>query len=236
MKSSLRSRIGVTGATLTAAIVAVAVWRSALPAAAQTRGRGPHWDIKVRSVDVPDSCVQSVFRPEVRVVNNATESRDLSEILVRAHFNAPRDGLESVTAFVFAAISDAQGGVVGFSQATANQFVRAVGQCELTPDRKTNQAWNVFFTPAMVPAGGSATFIVTLRRQGGLSPFDAECDDFTKVEPNGAFHDDVHYGLFFASAGLGIRACEFISPLIVDPNRGIDPCSGANDCSADLPQ
>ena len=217
------------------AILTAAIASSALPAAAQ-RGRGPHWDVKMRSADVPNSCVQSVFRPEIRVVNNATEPRDLSEILVRAHFNAPRDGLESTTAFVFAAIADAQGGVIGFSQATATQFVRAVGACELTPDRKSNQAWNIFFSSAMVPAGGSATFIVTLRRQGGLTPFDAECDDFTRVEPNGAFHDDVHYGLFFASAGLGTRACEFITPLILDPNRGIDPCTGSNDCSADLPQ
>jgi hypothetical protein len=61
------------------------------------------------------------------------------------------------------------------------------------------------------------------------------CDDFTKVEPNSAFHDDVHYSLMFNSVGLTTRACEWVAPLIPDAKTGVNECTGAVDCSFTLP-
>jgi hypothetical protein len=77
----------------------------------------------------------------------------------------------------------------------------------------------------MVPPGGSATFIDDLWVGGNI--FDPACDDFTKVEPNSAFHDDVHYSLMFNSVGLTTRACEWVAPLIPNANTGVNECTGA---------
>jgi hypothetical protein len=93
------------------------------------------------------------------------------------------------------------------------------------PRQKTNQPWDFFFTSVMVPPGGSATFIDDLWVGGNI--FDPACDDFTKVEPNSAFHDDVHYSLMFNSVGLTTRACEWVAPLIPNANTGVNECTGA---------
>jgi hypothetical protein len=85
----------------------------------------------------------------------------------------------------------------------------------------------------MVPAGGHATFINDLWVGG--TTFDPECDDFTKVEPNSTFHDDVHLSLMFNRVGLTTRACEWIAPLIPDSNTGVNECTGAVDCSFTAP-
>lgn len=202
-------------------------------AAAQERGHGPRWDLKVRSADVPSACTSTVFRPEMRVTNNSVDPRDLSEILVQTYFNAPLGSVQPVHSFTYVTITDVHGAVVGFAQVSASPFVRFVGTCAVGADRKTNQPWDFFFTSVMVPAGGSATFINDLWVGGNI--FDPACDDFTKVEANPTFHDDVHYSLMFNSTGLTTRACEWIAPLITDANTGVSECTGAVDCSFTAP-
>jgi len=202
-------------------------------AVAQDRGHGPRWDLKVRSVDVPNSCTSTVFRPEMRITNNSVDPRDLSEIFVQTYFNAPLGSVQPVHAFTYVTITDATGAVINFAQSTASEFARFVGTCSVAPDRKTNQPWDFFFTSVMVPPGGSATFINDVWVGGNI--FDPECDDFTKVVPNSTFHDDVHYSLMFNSVGLTTRACEWIAPLITDANTGVNECTGAVDCSFTLP-
>jgi len=202
-------------------------------ASAQERGHGPRWDLKVRSADVPNSCTSTVFRPEMRITNHSVDPRDLSEILVQTYFNSPLGSVQPVHPFTFVTVTDIQGGVTGFAQVTASEFVRFVGTCSVAPDRKVNQPWDFFFSSVMIPPGGSATFIDDLWVGGNI--FDPQCDDFTKVEPNGTFHDDVHYSLMFNSVGLTTRACEWIAPLIPDANTGVNECTGAVDCSFTLP-
>jgi hypothetical protein len=213
--------------------VFVVVLGAAGSAAAQNRGHGPRWDLKVRSADVPSACTSTVFRPEMRITNNSVDPRDLSEILVQTYFNAPLGSVQPVHPFTYVTITDFQGTVIGFTQVTAGEFARFVGTCGVAPDRKTNQPWDFFFVPVMVPPGGSATFIDDLWVGGNI--FDPDCDDFSKVENNSTFHDDPHYSLMFASAGLTTRACEWISPLIPDDHTGVNECTGAVDCSFNLP-
>jgi len=202
-------------------------------ATAQDRGHGPRWDLKVRSADVPNSCTSTVFRPEMRITNNSVDPRDLSEIFVQTYFNAPIGSVQPVHAFTYVTITDFRGAVINFTQVTASEFARFVGTCQVAPDRKTNQPWDFFFGSVMVPPGGSATFIDDLWVGGNI--FDPECDDFTKVEPNSTFHDDVHYSLMFNAVGLTTRACEWIAPLITDASTGVNPCTGAVDCSFTSP-
>jgi hypothetical protein len=218
------------GSSLSALVFVLAISGGA---AAQDRGHGPRWDLKVRTADVPSACTSTVFRPEMRITNNSVDPRDLSEILVQTYFNAPIGAVQPVHSFTYVTITDARGGVIGFTQVTASAFARFVGTCSVAPDRKTNQPWDFFFSPVTVPPGGSATFIHDIWVGGNT--FDPACDDFTKVDGNQAFHDDVHYSLMFNSLGLTTRACEWISPLIPDGNTGINECTGAVDCSFNLP-
>jgi len=216
--------------TLPVLVVGLAVSGSA---GAQDRGHGPRWDLKVRTADVPSACTSIVFRPQVRVTNVSVDPRDLSEIFVQTYFNAPIGSISPTHPFTYVTITDFTGAVIGFTQVTASPFVRFVGTCSVAPDRKTNQPWDFFFDPVMVPPGGSATFIDDVWVGGSI--FDPECDDFTKVDGNTTYHDDIHYSLMFNRVGLTTRACEWISPLIPDPNTGVNPCTGAVDCSFTSP-
>jgi hypothetical protein len=63
----------------------------------------------------------------------------------------------------------------------------------------------------------------TLRRAGGLSPFDPECDDLTRVERNApaVFIDNRFFSLGFTSTQQQI--CEQLNPTTNDPNTGLMP-------------
>jgi hypothetical protein len=218
-----------------AASVAVfgAILSASSSAPAQDRGHGPRWDLKVKTADVPSACTSTVFRPEIQVTNNSVDPRDVSEMFVQVYFNSPLGSVQPVHSFVFGTITDSSGAVIGSNQVTASEFARFVGTCSVAPDRKTNQPWDYFFSSVQVPPGGSVTFIDDLWVGGDI--FDPDCDDFSKVDGITSFHDDVHYSLFFNRLGLTTRACEWISPLIPDPNTGINECTGAVDCSFTAP-
>src|SRR5918911_1673906 len=98
-----RRRITMRSITQCSAAVsaAVVVLSLAAGAAAQDRGHGPRWDLKVRSADVPNSCTSTVFRPEMRITNNSVDPRDLSEILVQTYFNAPIGSVQPVHSFAY---------------------------------------------------------------------------------------------------------------------------------------
>jgi hypothetical protein len=227
-RTAMRSAVKWSPLLLSVAAVCAAAGASSV-ASAQERGHGPRWDLKVRTADVPSACTSTVFRPEMRITNNSVDPRDLSEIFVQTYFDSPLGSVSPVHSFTYVTITDASGALVGVAQATASEFARFVGTCSVAPDRKTNQPWDFFFSSVQVPPGGSATFIDDLWVGGGI--FDPDCDDFTKVDGDTAFHDDVHYSLFYASTGLTTRACEWIAPLIPDANTGVNECTGAVDCS-----
>src|SRR5207244_12570951 len=120
-----------------------------------------------------------------------TSSLLLSSVYVQFGIHAGQNDVEAVhPTGTTAAIFDASGGFHGFDGITVRKrFV--IADAQFAPDRRVNQIWTAEFDPPSaqgpditIPAGGFATLIVTLRRAGGLSPFDPECDDFTKVERN----------------------------------------------------
>ncbi len=93
--------------------------------------------------------------------------------------------------------------------------------------RKTNQVRSLGFVAQpgfgpIVPPSGFVLLIPTYRRDGGASPFDFQCNDFSKVNnTNHEFRDDHFFSLFGSD---GKRICEFITPRITDPETGSDPC------------
>jgi hypothetical protein len=125
---------------------------------------------------------------------------------------------------VFALISDAAGNFVSWTGATVARSPWTFAS-ELSSDRKVSQMWRVLFDPPsalgtnLIPAGGSLSVAVVLRRAGGATPFDVDCDDFSKVSlsADGAFQDDPYFHLIFTSTQQLV--CE-------DLGEHNDPASG----------
>jgi hypothetical protein len=214
---SITSKGMISGSLVAAAGLLVSVPAHALP-----------WNLQVRPTAVPNSCDYSVFEPELKLTNTGTSSAFLSEVFAEFSFNAGANEIEAVhPEGTYAWIFDAQGGFVSWDGVTVQgPFAQAAAQ--FSAARRANQVWRVVFDPPnaggqtiLVPPGGFATVIVTLRRAAGQSPFDAGCDDFTKVERNApaAFTDNKFFRLLFTSTQQLI--CERFNPTTIDPNSGI---------------
>jgi hypothetical protein len=192
------------------------------------------WNLEMRHTGVPNSCDYSVFEPELRLTNTGSVPLALNSVFVQFYFNAGPTEIEAVhPTGTLASIFTAQGGFVTADTVTVNRG-QDLPNCQFAADRKANQAWRVIFDPPsagqnlLVPPGGYATVIVQLRRAGGVSPFDQNCDDFTKVERNspGVFASNKFFHLLFTSTQQFI--CERLNPTTVDPNSGISPCAPFN--------
>jgi hypothetical protein len=216
----------------------------ATPQVAQGQAAATKLNLEVRNVDNADSCVFGSFRPEFRITNFGTQPVSIGAVDVRMFFNNPlQDPIEFVGA-TFATIFNADGSLTG-SYASAVQFDSAPPNpsCVVAPDRLANQTRHISFQPvgtdALIPPnGGFATIIVQYRRNGGEVPFDAGCNDFSKLpaDPARAFHNDKFFNLVMQNP-MGpphVLFCEFINATTVDPNSGIDAgvdACGTNGCS-----
>jgi hypothetical protein len=198
MKFGSKKKINWKGVLLGALIAAALV----SPAAAA------NFDLFVRNVDLSDSCSGSTaFRPQFKVVNNTTAPVALSEFKVKMYFSNPTPvqfvNVDNVV------ILDAAGQPAGTTQAASADEILPTDPgcsppaggfcgCGFTPGRKANQARVLSFTGGSVPPGGSATVIVMYWR-GGVAPFDAGCDDFSKLvnlNPTRPFFQDAFFSLF----------------------------------------
>lgn len=186
------------------------------------------WNLQVRPTAVPNSCDYGVFEAELKLTNTGTSGAFLSEVFAEFSFNAGANEIEAVhPEDTYAWIFDAQGGFVSWDGVKVQgPFAQAPAQ--FSADRRANQIWRTVFDPPnangqtiVVPPGGFATVIVTLRRAGGQSPFDVGCDDFTKMERNAptAFTDNKFFRLLFTSTQQLI--CERFNPNTIDPNSGL---------------
>jgi hypothetical protein len=184
------------------------------------------FDLQMRSTGVPNSCEYSVFEPEVKITNVETFPINLSSVFVEFAFNAGLDEIEAVHERVTVGIFNADGGFHSWNGATVRQQPWDVN-IELSDDRKANQVWATIFDPpsphaptTLIPAGGYAAFYVTLRRAGGVTPFDENCDDFSKVDvgtPHRFIDNDFFHMLFTSTQQL---ICEQKSPTSNDPLSG----------------
>jgi hypothetical protein len=213
------------------------------PEVAQGQTAPVRLNLEVRNVDNADSCVFGSFRPEFKITNFGTQPFSITLADIRMFFNNPlQDPIEFVGA-TFATIFNANGSLTG-SYATAVQFDSAPPSpsCVVAPDRRANQTRHISFSAvgseALIPPnGGFATVTVQYRRNGGQAPFDAGCDDFSKLpaDPARAFHNDKFFNLVMQNP-MGpphILFCEFTSATTVDPNSGIDAgvdACGTNGC------
>ncbi len=187
----------------------------------------PRWNLQVRNADVgTDSCTQAAFRPEFKIINNSGAPQDITTVHVHSYmFNAtPVEFVNSTTAAIF----DFQGAFLAFANVVPDPDVTVPASCVPPNDaRKTNQVRSLGFVAQpgfgpIVPPSGFVLLIPTYRRDGGASPFDFQCNDFSKVNnTNHEFRDDHFFSLFGAD---GKRICEFITPRITDPETGSDPC------------
>jgi hypothetical protein len=188
-------------------------------------------NLQVRPVDQVSTCQAGSFRAEFRITNFTNVAFDLSRASVRLNFNNAT--LVEPVNNTFVTVFSPAGGLTGQST-TATVRQEQGPMCAVAPDRTTNQTMFIDLGAAQLPPnGGFATFIATLRRDGGQFPFDVGCDDFTKlVNPDRTFRNDRFFGLVQPSGIIptGRLFCEFTAPNVVDPETGINPCTGTTGC------
>jgi hypothetical protein len=227
----------------------ILVWTTALlgsvlmiagDAHAQT---APRLNLQVRNIDLADSCAGPSFRPEFKITNFGTEPFVLTQTTIRLFFNNPREQpIEFVNAD-FVRIFNPNGTLTGtFAQAFAFEGPPPQTVCVATPARTANQRHFIAFQAidnqglvTIPPNGGFATVVVAFRRAGGLSPFDLNCDDASKLQnqnPARPAIDDQFFSLV-ASASMGPPTqtlCEFTSATTQDPQTGLDICTNTTGC------
>ena len=188
-------------------------------------------DLEVRSLYGASSCDSGVFGAELKVVNTSDSAIFASSVFPEFAFNAGAGEIEAVYPQVFAIISDAAGNYVGFTGATIELSPWSVTS-SYASDRKVNQIWRARFDPPsvqqpnLIPAHGSVTVAVVLRRSGGTVPFDQGCDDFSKVTSSAGFQDDAFFHLTFTSTQQLI--CEDLGGGAVDAASGLSFSSPFN--------
>jgi hypothetical protein len=241
--TSMKTRLSRVLALFPVALMAPAIL--ATPEVAQGQTSSPLLNLEVRNVDNADSCVFASFRPEFKITNNGTQPVSVTALDIRMFFNNPlQEGpIEFVNA-TFATVFNANGSITG-NYANVVQFDSAPPNpsCVVAPDRLANQTRHISFSPigsqVLIPAnGGFMTVIAQYRRNGGQAPFDAGCNDFSKLpaDPARAFHNDKFFNLVMQNP-MGpphILFCEFLNATTVDPNSGIDAgvdACGTNGCA-----
>jgi hypothetical protein len=196
-------------------------------------------NLEVRNLDNASSCSLAGFRPELRITNWGPDPFPFTSVDVRMFFsNALAEPIEFVGAD-FARISNPDGSQAGFASAFHFDSAPPSASCVVAADRRANQTHHLAFRPidpagsAILPAnGGFATVVISFRRGGGQSPFDAGCDDFTKLasDPSRSFHNDRFFNLVEPNP-MGpphTLICEFTDPARRDPDSGID--AGVDAC------
>jgi hypothetical protein len=164
----------------------------------------------VRNVDLADSCgnQSSAFRPEFRIVNNSGNPLPLSQFKIKVYFNNAMPiqlvNIDHVRLFTpnggFAGVGTAVAGPNEVLPEDPNCSPPAGGfcGCGASPARKANQARTIQFTSGSIPAMGFAD-VIAMYWRGGAVPFDAGCDDFTKLlnlDPSRPFFEDNFFSLF----------------------------------------
>jgi hypothetical protein len=196
--------------------VAVVLWSSAALAYPT--------DLQVRPLYGAGSCDSGLFAAELRIVNTAGGPIFASSVFPELALNAEAGEIEAVYPQVIAVIRDAGGSFVGWTGATIERSPWTI-ESEYASDRKVSDVWRARFDPPsaqfsnLVPAGGSVTVGVVLRRSGGTVPFDRDCDDFSKVTRGSGFADDAFFHLVFTSTQQLV--CEDLGAGAVDAESGL---------------
>jgi endoglucanase len=79
------------------------------------------------------------------------------------------------------------------------------------------------------PNGGSLMIQGALERGGYQTPFDAGCNDYTKMVSTWTTYQNNPTQNLYQGTNL---VCEYISNTTQDPATGLNPCTGANGCGA----
>jgi hypothetical protein len=197
-------------------------------------------NLEVRNVDNADSCTYGSFRPEFKITNWGSTAYPLNAVDIRMAFNNP---FEQAIEFVVAdnvVVFNANGGITGgYGKVTPLETAPAPASCVVAADRGATQTQHALLGPitagtnvTIPPNGGYATVIVQYRRAGGLTPFDAGCDDFSRLpaDPLRAFHSDKYFSLVkpVVAAPPTALVCEYKTSSTVDTSSGID--SGVITC------
>jgi len=183
-------------------------------------------DLQIRSTSTSDSCSAAVFQAELKVVNTSDGPISSSSVYPELAFYAGPTEIEAVYPQLYANIFDASGAYVTWTGATVERSPWTVDS-GYWRNRRANQVWRVRFDPPrpnppnLIPPGGSLIVSVAFRRAGGATPFDLDCDDFTKVEHGAstAFESNQFYHLLFTSTQQLV--CEKLDGDANDPLSGL---------------
>jgi hypothetical protein len=181
-------------------------------------------DLQVRPLYGLGSCDSGLFAAELKIINTADGPIFASSVFPEFAFNAGSGEIEAVSPQVFALIHDAAGNYVGWTGAIIEKSPWTFTSTYAS-DRKVSEVWRARFDPPsaqfsnLVPAGGSVTVSVVLRRSGGTVPFDRDCDDFSKVVSGAGFADDAFFHLVFTSTQQLV--CEDLGGGAVDAESGL---------------
>jgi hypothetical protein len=183
-------------------------------------------DLEVRPLYGASSCDSALFGAELKVINTSDSPTFASSVFPEFAFNAGADEIEAVYPQVYAVIYDAAGNFVSWTGATIERSPWTFTS-EYASDRKVSDVWRARFDPPSafaantIPPHGFLTVAVALRRAGGATPFDQDCDDFSKVSVSdgSAFHDDAFFHLIFTSTQQLV--CEDLGNGTNDAESGI---------------
>ncbi len=172
------------------------------------------------------SCSDNGIIWTVRITNWDTIAIPLSTISIRVWLNTSK----TVTAERYdGRVYNASGGDLG-TFASVSAAETALGSVCSFDGRSANKYVTITFgTGPDIPAnGGYLTMNGIVRNTDWSNPFDAECDDYTRMLSTWTtLRNEPSYTLY---QGTNI-VCEYISATTQDVNTGINPCTGGNGCS-----
>ncbi len=195
------------------------------PTATLTPPPSSRLNLQVRSSNGSDPCSTNSSRFRVRITNWETGPINLNTLTARMWVNQS----DSI------GINGCWGGIVydasGVSQGNAScsaAFVSSTA-CTAATDRKSSGVVEItFMTSIEIPANGgyfSLDSDIEIYRGTWTTPFDLDCDDYSKVGISQTFHEDAYFTLY-QGANL---VCEYTSATTVDTETGIPPC-GVSSC------
>ena len=168
-----------------------------------------------------NSCSANIFDlfPKIANVDNTTSLVSMDVLTIKMWFYTP--GSININGCWGGSIKDQTGQYIGnvTGDAYINDYMPA---CTDTSGRWANKELTVRFSSGLTLAPGQYMDNMELQfnRDNWASPFDDNCDDYSKSGAN-AYHEDRHFALYMN--GQLVR--EWTSASAMDAETGVEPCA-----------
>lgn len=166
-----------------------------------------------------DSCSSNTHSTEIRIVNYESQPIPLANLTVKMWFYSP--SAINVNGCWGGQVNAPSGTYLGGVNSTVSSAAMQQ-ECTVEAGRWANREVTVSFAGADLPAnGGSASGMnLQLYRGSWLSPFDDNCNDYTKN--SGASYGESIYVALYEN---GVLISEWVSASEQDASTGKEPCA-----------